>query len=197
MPVPGDTIGRILLPRSSHKERNFYGGPSPSLVLLPIMVPWLSGGARLLPSIPSVATAWTLQAVSIPNLVLSLQLSFGIWASAPTPHPVYKGVSQAGERRPTHCVGYLLHFAFHKQVAAFPLLGSKTAPSSLISPLVRGLLRCGNISSFTVPSPDRPHPDSCCFLSVLLSYVGVFLSFQRSEVFCRQPVAVLCESFHL
>ena len=69
---------RILLPRSSHKERNLNGGPSPFLVLLQVMVLRLSGGARLLPSIPSVATALILQPVSIPNVVLSVQMSFGI-----------------------------------------------------------------------------------------------------------------------
>ena len=55
--APGSPVGGVLLPGSAHRERSFYGGPAPLLMPLPIMVACLSGGPRLLPNTPSVATA--------------------------------------------------------------------------------------------------------------------------------------------
>ena len=72
---PGAPVGSVLLPGSTHRERSSFGGPTPLLMHLPIMVPCLSGGPRLL-STPSVATAQPLQAVSAHlTLVYSLCLT--------------------------------------------------------------------------------------------------------------------------
>lgn len=59
----------------------------PPFICLPIMAPYLASGPRILPSTPSVAIAWPLQALSAPKPGPFLRLSFGGWALAPDPHP--------------------------------------------------------------------------------------------------------------
>ena len=66
-PTPGAPIHGVLLPGTTHRERSSYGGPTPLLMCLPIMMTCLSGGHGFLPSTTSVAMAQLLQAVSAPN----------------------------------------------------------------------------------------------------------------------------------
>ena len=56
-PTLGATVGSVLLPGSTHRERIAYGHPTPLLMHSWVMVPCLSGGPMLLLSIPSAATA--------------------------------------------------------------------------------------------------------------------------------------------
>ena len=67
---------------------------------------------------------------------------------------------------------------------------------------LRGFLVCGNFSSFTAPSQrSRSHPYSFSlfflFSFALPRYVGSFLPFGKSEVFCQRSVGVLQELFHM
>ena len=75
-------------------------------------------------------------------------------------------------------------------------------PPPLLSCQWRGFLVCGNFSSFTAPSQRCR---SCPFLLSLFflfsfalpRYVGSFLPFGKSEVFCQRSVGVLWELFHM
>ena len=155
--APGAPVSGVLLPGSTHRERSFYGGPTPLLVYFPIMVPCLSGGTRLLPSTPSVAKAQTLQAVSIPNPCL---LS-GTELQHLTPTITDRGVNQVGEGRVavlTLCTGYS-PFCLPQTGCCSPLLGSKTPPLlSIISLLVRRLPKVQKIFLLYNSLPGAPVP---------------------------------------
>ena len=77
------------------------------------------------------------------------------------------------------------------------LRGSEASPlRHLQSPPAKGLLVSGNLSSFTAPShwcASRPYSLSLVFLFsfALPRYVGSFLPFGKSEVFCQPSVSVL------
>ena len=131
VPASGAPVGSFLLPGSAHRERSSYGGPSLLLVCLPIMVPCLSGSPRLLPSTPSVAVARPLQAVSAPNPgPLSgtelRSLSFNTQCPTSLTEEYLRLESAGWQCRPS--VQFTFYFAFHRPVAALPLLGSETPP---------------------------------------------------------------------
>ena len=128
-------------------------------------------------------------------------------ASAPSPARPGRGADKpsglvsAGRRRAS--VRESLRFALRTPVAALssvaPKLPSLCHPQSLPT---KGLLVCGNLSSFTAPSHwCRSHPYSLSlfflFSFTLPRYVGSFLTFGRSEVFCQSSVGVLKASFHM
>lgn len=81
------SVGGVLLPKSMSVGKEApYGSPVPLLVYPTTMAPCLSGGLRLLPSAPSVATLQPLQVVSAqPIPVLSLGLTSEACALAPSP----------------------------------------------------------------------------------------------------------------
>ena len=84
-----------------------------------------------------------------------------------------------------------LRFAFRTPVAALSSMAPKLPPSATRSLRPRrGFLVCGHLSSFTAPSHwcrSRPYSLSLFFLFsfALPRYVGSFLPFGRSEVFCK------------
>ena len=122
-------------------------------------------------------------------------------ASAPSSHlsrHLSRQATRAGEslQAPILPAG-LSCFALCTPVAALPSVALKLPPSATRSLHSRRcFLVCGNLSSFTAPSHwCRSHPYS--FVSVFLfscalpRYVGSFLPFGRSEVFCQLSVGVL------
>ena len=122
-------------------------------------------------------------------------------ASAPSPRPprrLSRQASRAGEcwSAPILCVGISPLCPPHPCCCAL-LRGSKAPPSATHSlRLRRGFLVCGNLSSFTAPSDwCRYHPNFLSlfflFFFALPRYVGSFLPFGRSEVFCQRSVGVL------
>ena len=82
------------------------------------------------------------------------------------------------------------------------LQGSKAPPLfQLISPW-GDFPGCKNLSSVTAPSQEGRFSFLSYFFAflfsfVLLGYVEIFSSFQRSEVFCQHSVDILWQSFHM
>ena len=122
-------------------------------------------------------------------------------ASAPSPRPprrVSRPASRAGEccSAPIPRVGISPLCPPHPCGCTL-LRGSEAYPlRHLQSPPTKGLLVCGHLSSFTAPSHwcrSRPYSLSLFFLFffTLPRYVGSFLPFGRSEVFCQHSVGVL------
>ena len=122
-------------------------------------------------------------------------------ASAPSPHmpwQVSRQTPQAGEcwLAPILYAGISPLCPLHPCCCAL-LRGSEASP--LPTPHLRqgrGSLGCGNFSSFTAPSQRcRSHPYSFVsfflFSFALPRYVGSFLPFGKSEVFCQHSVGVL------
>ena len=123
-------------------------------------------------------------------------------ASAPSPHPphrVSRQASWAGEWWSVLilCAGISLLCPPHPYCWAL-LHGSE---ASLLhhpqSPPMKGLLVCGNLSSFTAPPywcRSRPYSFVSSFFFFLFPYPGTwgsFLPFGRSEVFCQRLGGVL------
>ena len=121
--------------------------------------------------------------------------------SAPSPHPprqVSKQASQAGEcwSAPILCVGISPLCPLYPCCCTL-LCGSKTPP--LLSPPARGLPSVWKLfllhSSLPGPSQGWAQVPSllfCLFFSFALPrYVGNFLPFWKSEVFCQLSVGVL------
>ena len=122
-------------------------------------------------------------------------------ASAPSPCPpwwVSRQASWAGEcwSALILCAGISPLCSLHPCCCAL-LHGSEAAPSTTRSLHPRrGFLVCGNLSSFTAPSHwcrSRPYslPLFFLFSFALPRYVGSFLPFGRSEVFCQCSGVVL------
>ena len=94
------------------------------------------------------------------------------------------------------CVGISLLCPPHLCCCAL-LRGFYNSPSATRSlRLQKGFLVCGNLSSFTAPSHwfrSRPYSLSLFFLFsfALPRYMGSFLPFGRSEVFCQRSVGVM------
>ena len=122
-------------------------------------------------------------------------------ASAPSPRPprrVSRQASRAGEccSAPSLRAGISPLCPLHPCGCAL-LRGSKAPhlrhPQSLPT---KGLLVCGNLSSFTAPSARCSPIPIILSLFLLFSfaqprYVGSFLPFGKSEVFCQHSVGVL------
>ena len=166
------------------KKLLWWSCPSPR-VPTPTMAPCFSGGPRLLPHKPSVATLQHFQSVSTrPTPVLSL----GAWASAPSP---YRGwASQAGE----HGVAVLTvstgPFCF-----TYCRLVTVLFFEALKLPLQVDLPTSERTSQAVVTVPPSQLPPwvtgpipiffSFFFSFVLPAYMEVFLPFRTSEVFCQ------------
>ena len=122
-------------------------------------------------------------------------------ASAPSPHPPWL-VSD----KPLRLMNAGWHWSFVRECLWFALC-TPVAALSFVAPKLppwpphrlhqwRGFLVCGKFSSFTAQFQRcRSHPYS--FVSVFLIsfalpwYVGSFLPFGKSEVFCQHSVGVL------
>ena len=87
--TPWAPVGNVLLPESARKDRSSCGSLPPS--------PLPSHGPRLLPSTPSVATAWPLQAVSAPNPAPLPGTEIWSLHGWPLPHP-QRTISDWGEQ---------------------------------------------------------------------------------------------------
>ena len=175
-------VGSVLLHWNVHRDRSSYGGPTPLLMCLPIMVPCLSGGPRLLPSTPSVAMTRLLQAISAPNPgpLPGTQLQSLSFSTLPQPSPTVE--CQVGECSIvvlTLYVGYTL-FCLPQTSCCSLLLHSKSPPpSSLISPVVRNLPKVWELFLLHSSFPGVQTPS--CFLLFLFPfvvpvYMEVFLS---------------------
>ena len=137
-----------------------------------------------------------------PTPVLSLRSDRSPSLSS-QPRPPRRGSRQASRAAeccsaPSLCAGtsplcppHLCGCALLRGSEASPLLCHPQSPP------VKGLLVCGNLSSFTAPSHwCRSHPYS--FVSVFSFFFcptqvcgGSFLPFERSEVFYQRSVGVL------
>ena len=121
----------------------------------------------------------------------------------PSPHPCQQiNISGWGAEGCNADLLCRLPFICLPRSGCHALLQGSKAPSqsSLISPLVRRLpwvqehfLLHSSLPEVQAPSSSFLFPA----LFVLFSYMEVFLSFQKSKVFCWCSVAILCESFHL
>ena len=191
MPFSGAHLGGALNPLSSHTRKQ--RGKKKSLAS--------SAAADLFPdSLPASCGALTLSGyvhAANPRPLPAIWPKPEPQLPAPThPRRVSRQGSLAGEcwSAPLLCVGISPLCPPHPCCCAL-LHGSEAPPSATRSLRPRrGFLVCGNLSSFTAPSHwCRFHPYS--FVSVfsftLPRYVGSFLPFGRSEVFCQRSVGIL------
>ena len=137
---------------------------------------------------------------SPPASVLSLESDRGPSLSSQPcpPWPVSRQASRTGEccSVPSLCAGVSPLCPPHPYGCAV-LRGSEASPlCHPQSPPVKGLLVCGNLSSFTARSHwYRSRPYS--FVSVFSFFfcptqvMGSFLPFGKSEAFCQRSVGVL------
>ena len=125
-------------------------------------------------------------------------------ASAPSPRPprrVSRQASRAGEcwSAPILCAGISALCPLHPRCCAL-LRGSEASPHHPPSPPTKGLLVCGNLSSFTAPSQRyRSRPFSFvsvfCFFYCPTRVRGEFLAFWEvcvQYVFCRSCSTCRC-----
>ena len=112
------------------------------------------------------------------------------------PRRVSRQASRAGEccSAPSLCAGISPLCPPHPRGCAL-LRGSEVSPlHHRQSPPAKGLLVCGNLSSFMAPSHwcrSRPYSLVSCFFFCPTQVCGEFLAFGRSEVFCQHSVGVL------
>ena len=187
---------------------------SPLLTHLETIVSWLLGSSRLSTVLSSRLLVQILQFLPVSHGALApfrlcshsqpqsspWDLTSKAWTSAPSPHPtqwVSRQASKAGGCWSTliSCVGISPLCPLHPCCCTL-FHGSKDSPQH--TPRIhqwRGFLVCGNFSSFTAPSQRcRSHPYSFVsflFCFALPRYMGSFLPFGRSEVFCQCSVGVL------
>ena len=169
-------------------KEDFYGGPFPLCVCLPIMLLYLSGRHRFLFQLHPQLPQFDLFKL-FPHL--SLGLNSGAWTSGPDPHPSNRAVCQVGENSvavPPFCAGYS-PFCLPQAGYYSLLLGSKFPLRQGLSPWQWGNLpRCRKLSCFTAPSLRcRPHYDSFCFF-FLLSY-SVMRSFSCCFIYLTSSVS--------
>ena len=190
MPVSGAPLSGALNPLSSRTRKQ---EARKSLLSLRQLQTFSRTPSRL------AVVRQPLQAVfTPPTPVLSLG-STDTGASAPIPRPprrVSRQASRAGEccSAPILCAGVSPLCPPHPCCCAL-LRGSEAFPlRHPQSPPVKGLLVCGNLSSFTAPSHwcrSRPYSFVSVFSFALPRYVGSFLPFGRSEAFCQRSAGVL------
>lgn len=171
------------------KERCSSGGPTPPLSQPPTMALYTLSHSHSSPFRLSPAH---------PTLVLSLGLTSEAWASAPSPYPCRQiNISGWGAEGCNADLLCRLPFICLPRSGCRALLQGSKAPSqsSLISPPVRRLswVQEHFLLHSSLPEVQAPSSSFFFFPFVLFGYMEVFLSFQKSKVFCWCSVTVLCE----